>query len=126
MVAFDADRTVAENAAEMQEILSSVATGEVTVASRDVEMNGIAIREGAYLGLVDGEAVAGGPDFDEVAVAVVERLLAEPRGVLTLLTGKDEPDLTPLLERLGAEHPELELDVQQGGQPHYPLLLGAE
>jgi fatty acid kinase len=126
MVGFDADRTVAENAAEMQEILSSVATGEVTVASRDVEMNGIAIREGAYLGLADGEAVAGGPDFDEVAVAVVERLLAEPRGVLTLLTGKDEPDLTPLLERLGAEHPELELDVQQGGQPHYPLLLGAE
>jgi DAK2 domain fusion protein YloV len=126
MVAFDADRAVAENAAEMREILSTVATGEVTVASRDVEMNGIAIREGAYLGLADGEAVAGGPDFDEVAVAVVDRLLAQPRGVLTLLTGKDEPDLTPLLERLGAEHPELELDVQRGGQPHYPLLLGAE
>jgi DAK2 domain fusion protein YloV len=126
MVAFDPDRDVAENAEEMREILASVATGEVTVASRDVEMNGIAIREGAYLGLAEGEAVAGGPDFDEVATAVVERLLAEPRGVLTLLTGKDEPDLTPLLERLGAEHPELELDVQQGGQPHYPLLLGAE
>jgi DAK2 domain fusion protein YloV len=126
MVAFDPDRDVAENASEMREILESVATGEVTIASRDVEMNGISIREGAYLGLAEGEAVAGGADFDEVAVAVVERLLAEPRGVLTLLTGKDEPDLTPLLERLGAEHPEVELDVQQGGQPHYPLLLGAE
>jgi dihydroxyacetone kinase-like predicted kinase len=126
MVAFDPDRDVAENAAEMREILATVATGEVTVASRDVEMNGVAISEGAFLGLAGGEAVAGGSDFDEVAAAVVERLLAEPRGVLTLLTGKDEPDLAPLLERLGAEHPEVELDVQQGGQPHYPLLLGAE
>jgi DAK2 domain fusion protein YloV len=126
MVAFDPDRDAAENAAEMREILAGVATGEVTVASRDTEMNGIDIREGAYLGLADGEAVAGGPDFDEVAAAVVERLLSEPRGVLTLLTGKDEPDLAPLLERLGTEHPEVELDVQQGGQPHYPLLLGAE
>ncbi len=126
MVAFDPDREPGENAAEMREILSTVASGEVTVASRDVELNGIAIREGAYLGLAGGEPVAGGADFDEVAAAVVERLLAEPRGVLTLLTGMDEPELGPLLERLGVEHPEVELDVQQGGQPHYPLLLGAE
>jgi fatty acid kinase len=126
MVAFDPERDAAGNAAEMREILAGVATGEVTIASRDVELNGISIREGAYLGLADGDPVTGGADFDEVALAVVERLLAEPRGVLTLLTGKDEPDLTPLLERLAAEHPDVELDIQQGGQPHYPLLLGAE
>ena len=126
MVVFDPDRDAADNAAEMRQVLATVATGEVTVASRDVELNGLAIREGAYLGLAGGEAVAGGADFDEVAGAVVERLLAEPRGVLTLLTGEEEPDLAPLLDRLGAEHPDVELDVQQGGQPHYPLLLGAE
>jgi uncharacterized protein len=126
MVAFDPERDAAENAAEMRKALAGVATGEVTRASRDVEMNGVSIREGAFLGLARGEPVAGGADFDEVAAAVVERLLAEPRDVLTLLTGQDEPDLTPLLERLGAEHPELELDVQRGGQPHYALLLGAE
>jgi uncharacterized protein len=126
MVAFDPEGDVAANAAEMRDVLAGVASGEVTVASRDVELNGVSIREGAYLGLADGDPVAGGTEFGEVAMAVVERLLAEPRGVLTLLTGKDEPDLTPLLERLGAEHPEVELEVQAGGQPHYPLLLGAE
>jgi uncharacterized protein len=126
MVIFDPDHDAAENAAEMREVLAGVATGEVTVASRDAELNGLAVSAGAYLGLAGGEAVAGGADFDEVAVAVAERLLAEPRGVLTLLTGEDEPDLAPLLERLGTEHPEVELEVQQGGQPHYPLLLGAE
>jgi dihydroxyacetone kinase-like predicted kinase len=110
----------------MADVVSTVATGEVTVASRDVELNGLAIRAGAYLGLADGEPIAGGADFGEVASEVVERLLAEPRGVLTLLTGEDEPDLEALLRRLQEDHPDVEVDVQRGGQPHYPLLLGAE
>ena len=53
-------------------------------------------------------------------------MLAEPRGVLTLLTGEDAPVLDGLLAELRSQHPELELDVHQGGQPHYPLLLAAE
>ena len=126
MVPFDTERSAAENAAEMREAVEAVSTGEVTVASRDVEMNGVAIRKGAWLGLADGEAVAGGDDFDEVAGAVVERLLAGPRGVLTLLTGDEQPQLDALLERIAKRHPEVELDVQAGGQPHYPLLLSAE
>jgi fatty acid kinase len=126
MVVFDPARTAEDNAAEMREIVGSVATGEVTLASRDVELDGLAIRKGTWLGLADGTAVAGGNDFDEVATAVAERLLAEPRGVLTLLTGADEPSLDVLLARLRERHPELEVDVQPGGQPHYPLLLSAE
>jgi DAK2 domain fusion protein YloV len=126
MVAFAPHRTAAENATEMREILDSVTTGEVTIASRDVEMNGLAVRKGAWLGLADGEAIAGGPDFEEVAAAVAERLLAEPRGVMTLLKGADEPDLDGLVKRIGQGHPEVELDIQAGGQPHYPLLLSAE
>jgi dihydroxyacetone kinase-like predicted kinase len=126
MVAFNPDRSAAENAGEMRDVLAAVATGEVTVASRDVELNGLSVRKGAYLGLAAGRPVAGGPDFDEVAAAVAERLLAEPHDVLTLLTGDAEPDVARLVERLRARHPELELDVQHGGQPHYPLLLSAE
>lgn len=126
MLAFSDDRTAAENAAEMRELLSGVTTGEVTIASRDVEMNGLEVRKGAWLGLAEGKAVAGGPDFDEVAMAVAEQLLAEPRGVMTLLTGADEPELDALLKRIQERHPDVELEVQAGGQPHYPLLLSAE
>jgi DAK2 domain fusion protein YloV len=126
MLAFDPDRPAAENAAAMNEVLDEVKTGEVTIASRDVDMNGVSVRKGAWLGLADGKAVAGGPDFDDVAAAVAERLLEEPRSVMTLLTGADEPELDSLLERIQERHPDLELDVQAGGQPHYPLLLSAE
>ena len=126
MVAFDGGRTADENAAEMESLIADVATGAVTVASRTVSVDGLEIGRGAYLGLVDGEPVAGGTSFITVAGTVVDRLLAEPRDVLTLLTGADEPELGPLLARLAEHHPEIELEVHPGGQPHYPLLISAE
>jgi hypothetical protein len=126
LVAFDALADADTNADAMREALDAVATGAVTVASRDVELNGVAVRKGKWLGLAEGEPVAGGETFDEVARAVLERLLSEPRGVVTLLTGEAVPALDGLLAGLAAEHPELELDVYAGGQPHYPLLLSAE
>jgi dihydroxyacetone kinase-like predicted kinase len=45
---------------------------------------------------------------------------------VTLLTGADEPDLSQLLAELEHAHPELEIEVHQGGQPHYALLASAE
>ncbi|HWJ44522.1 MAG TPA: hypothetical protein VNR63_03975, partial [Gaiellaceae bacterium] len=71
-------------------------------------------------------AVAVGDIFDQVAEQVAETLLKEPRMLLTLLTGADAPDLHGLLDRIRERHPELELEVHPGGQPHYPLLLSAE
>jgi hypothetical protein len=126
MVAFDPGRSAGDNANEMRDVLDGVATGEITIASRDARLNGVAVREGEFLGLVGDEPVASGSDFDNVANAVVDRLLAEPRGVMTLLTGEDEPDVDTLLARVRDGHPDLEVDVQRGGQPHYPLLLSAE
>ena len=126
MVVYDPDRSAEANVADMHEALASVATGAVTIASRDADVDGISVAKGAYLGLVDDEAVASGASFDDVTRVVVERLLAEPRDVLTLLTGEHEPDLEALRSYLEAEHPALELEIQPGGQPHYPLLLSAE
>ena len=126
MVSFLPERSAAENAAEMAEALDGVITGEVTLASRDADLNGFSVREGRWLGLANGEAVAVGEAFDDVAEQVAEKLLAEPRLLLTLLTGDDAPALDGLVERIRERHPDLELEVQAGGQPHYPLLLSAE
>lgn len=126
MVAYDPERSAEANVAEMHEALEALATGAVTVASRDAELDGLSVAKGAYLGLVDGDAVAAGPSFDDVAQTVVARLLDEPREVLTLLTGEDAPELDVLRRFLEERHPGLELEVQDGGQPHYPLLLSAE
>jgi dihydroxyacetone kinase-like predicted kinase len=126
MVAFDPNRRAEENLAEMEEAAAGVATGAVTIASRDADMNGFSIVRGSYLGLADGQPVAHGPSFDDVARAVVQHLLAEPRSVLTLLTGEQKPALDDLLAFIETNHPRLELEVHEGGQPLYPLLLSAE
>jgi len=126
LVAYDGRHGAAENAAEMAAAAAAVTTGEVTRASRDIELNGLAIRQGDWLGLAEGEPVAGGEDFADVALAVVAQLLAEPRAVLTLLSGDEPPPLDGLVDRLASAYPELEVEVHEGGQPHYPLLLGAE
>jgi uncharacterized protein len=126
MVAFDGSRSAADNAAEMREAVDEVATGEVTIASRDVELAGVDIRKGEWLGLADGVPVAGGADFEDVAAAVADALVVEPRDLLTILTGVDAPPLDGLVARIEAAHPDLDVDVQAGGQPHYHLLLSAE
>ena len=115
-----------ENESAMLDALGGVATGEVTIASRDVELDGVVVAKGAFLGLAGGEAVASSASFEEVACAVVERLLSNGAEVLTILTGADEPELDGVLRAVRERHPSVELDVQAGGQPHYPLLLAAE
>jgi uncharacterized protein len=126
VVAFDPSLGAEENAKVLAAAVAQVATGAVTVASRDVQLNGISIRKGDWLGLADGEPVAGGETFDAVAQSVLAKLLDQPRGLLTLLTGDGAPLLDGLLAELAVSHPDLELEVHDGGQPHYPLLLAAE
>lgn len=125
-VAFDANQTAERNLEAMSRVVAEVATGAVTVASRELSWDGVAIHKGAWLGLAEGSPVAGGDSFEEVARSVAERLLERPRGILTLLTGEKPEPLEGLLAELSTRYPELELEVQDGGQPHYPLLLSAE
>ena len=126
LVAFDPRSSCDDNAEAMTEAAGTVATGAVTLASRDVQLNGVAVEKGKWLGLEDGEPVAGGDSFDEVARAVASKLLSEPRAILTLLLGDEPQPVEPLLAELAVEHPEVELEVHEGGQPHYVLLLSAE
>jgi dihydroxyacetone kinase-like predicted kinase len=110
----------------MREALAGVVAGEVTIASRDAEVDGVAARKGDHLGLAEGRVVASEAGFDEAALAVVERLLEAPRELMTLLTGQDAPPLDGVLGAVAERHPEVEVEVRPGGQPHYLLLISAE
>jgi DAK2 domain fusion protein YloV len=126
LVAFNPLSSAAENETAMAEATARVATGAVTTSSRDVRLNGRAVAEGEYVGLVGEELITGGVEFEPVAKAVLERLLAEPREVVTLLTGAEGPDVAPIVAALEGANPDLEVEVHEGGQPHYPLLVSAE
>jgi len=117
---------IEENESDMLEVLASVVTGEVTIASRAAELDGIAVAKGAFLGLVDGVAIVAAEDVETAALEVVDRVLAGERIWLGILTGEGAPSLEGLLEAVGCSHPALEVEVHEGGQPHYPLLVVAE
>jgi DAK2 domain fusion protein YloV len=125
LVAFDPALDLDANADALAGAMGAVATGAITIASRDVDLGGVAVRKGDWLGLVGGAPIAGG-GFDSVVRAVVDGLLTEPRDILTVLTGADPAPVDAALDELRRLHPELELEVHEGGQPNYPLLLAAE
>jgi fatty acid kinase len=126
IVGFVPTNTPEQNEAAMLDTLAKALTGEVTVASRDSTLDGVAIRKDAYLGLVDDAAVVSGEDLDAVALEVVDRLLTDGRSWLGVLVGADAPPVDDLLERIQAAHAEVVVEPHDGGQPHYPLLLVAE
>ncbi len=126
IVAYVSTNPVDENEERMLEALRGVATGEVTVASRDVELDGVQVREGAYLGLVDGAAVSCADAFGDAAGTVVDRVLDGDRTHLDIIVGEGAPSVDELVADVRRAHPDLEVEVHEGGQPHYPLLVVAE
>jgi DAK2 domain fusion protein YloV len=126
MVCFDPARPAEENAAQMEDAAAGVRAGAVTRASRDALVGGLSVEEGQFLGLVDGEPVAAGSVLQPVARDVLERLLEPGVDVLTILAGEAAEGVDDLVSFLSEEHPALEVEVHDGGQPHYPLLFSAE
>ena len=126
LVAFDPSAAAAESAAAMEDAAGAVHTGAVTRASREATVDGLEVREGQFLGLVDGVAIAVAEHAEPAARDVLARLLAGEPDVLTVLVGDEAPDVEGLLAEVSETHPQLEVDVHDGGQPHYPLLFGAE
>jgi DAK2 domain fusion protein YloV len=126
IMAYVSTNSVDENEARMLEALGGVTTGEVTVASRDVEIDGVDVREGAYLGLVDGAAVSCQDAFEDAASSVVERVLDGERTHLDIIVGDGAPPVDELVAGIRRAHPDVEVEVREGGQPHYPLLVVAE
>ncbi|HEU4448786.1 MAG TPA: DAK2 domain-containing protein [Gaiellaceae bacterium] len=126
MVCFDPAHGAEANAADMLAAAAGVRAGAVTRASRDARVGGLAVKEGEYLGLLDGEPVSAGPVLQPVAREVLDHLLEPGADVLTLLLGHGAEGVDDLVSFVREEHPDLELEVHEGGQPHYPLLFAAE
>jgi DAK2 domain fusion protein YloV len=128
LLAYNYGADLDSNARAMERSAQEVRTGEVTTAVRDVRVNSLQVREGQIIGLVDGELLTAGEDLDTVVLDVLRRMDAEDAEILTLYCGETvaEENAQELVARIEASFPQAEVEIVEGGQPHYHYILSAE
>ena len=99
---------------------------EITRAIRDAEVDGQRVSKGQHLALLDGKLVAHADD-ELTALATAAKSLSET-GLFTLYVGAgvDDERRDGAAARLRATFPGAEVEVVDGGQPHYPFIVAAE
>ncbi len=112
----------------MSEALDQVSTAEVTRAVRTVEIQGVDVREGQIIGLLDGDLVDAGDDITHIVQGLLERMTLEECEIITIYYGNDvQPDeARDLAEAMEELYPDLEIEVVSGGQDHYFYIISAE
>lgn len=122
------DGDVKGNAAAMESSLSLVKTGEITRATRTVDLDGVAVKEGSIIGLVEGSLCVSGPDEDAVLDDILERMEIAECDILTIYFGADVTmdHAAEMASRIAERYPDVEVEVVEGGQAHYYYILGAE
>lgn len=125
---FNAEHEVDENEAALMEALELVKTGSVTYAVRDTEMDGIEIKEGNMLGLIEGKINKVGEDYFEVAEEVLESMIDEDSELITIFYGKDvdESKIEEFTEKLEEKYEECDVQFYKGDQPLYYFIMAVE
>jgi len=116
------------NVAAMTSAMEEVETGEVTVATRSVTINGVEVADGQTIGLHNGELKVTGATVEEVVRALLREMDTADREIITLYYGEDisEGDANALADLLQQDWPEQEIEVLAGGQPYYHYILSVE
>jgi DAK2 domain fusion protein YloV len=128
VVAFRGDKPGADNLAAMRSEAERVQTIEVTHAVRDTRSNGLKVKKGDVIGLINDKLEFAGTDYSEVVNKALSKLGADSYELVTVYRGEGASDdeLHKLESDIRSTHPGLEVEVQQGGQQHYPFILSVE
>ncbi|MDL1911207.1 DAK2 domain-containing protein [Chloroflexi bacterium CFX6] len=128
MLSLQPDGEVDSVAEKMTKALSQVRTGEITVATRSVEIDGVIVKEGQVIALLDGKLVASAGSVEEGTLALLEKADAGEHELITLFHGQDMPraEAHRIADMAREKYPHLEVEVQEGGQPHYQFIISVE
>jgi DegV family protein with EDD domain len=127
MEGYSPSAPLAQTADAMARRNAALRYGELTTAVRDARVDGVAVHDGEHLALVDGRVVASTGDAAAAADAMLGRLAEDGAERIVLLRGDaDAFDPGPWLARARLAHPQVQLELRDGGQPLYPLLAWAE
>jgi uncharacterized protein len=115
-------------AEKMTRALEHVRTGEITTATRSVEIDGVKVEAGQVIALLDGKLVASAGSVEEGCLELLEKANAADHELITLFYGQEMPhaEANRIADVIRQKYSGQEVEVQDGGQPHYQFILSVE
>jgi len=128
MAVRDPARRFEDDVIAMAEAAARCRSAELTIAGREALTVAGRCQPGDVLAIVDGEVNLIGQDLSQTACLLLDRMLTGGGELVTVIAGRDAPDgLVPALRaHVEGSWPFVEVQCYEGGQPHYPLLVGVE
>lgn len=122
------EKSPEENAAVMEEEISRVKTGQLTYAVRDTHIDDKTIHAGDIMGVGDHAILSVGKDIDEVALETVEQMVDDDTELISIYYGEDmnEDEADTLRDKIEAQYPDCDVELNQGGQPIYYYIISVE
>lgn len=119
---------VSENVERMTEEMNRVKTGQVTYAIRDTSLDGKEIKENDIMGIGDKGILAVGPEIEQTTIDMFKELIDDESELVSIYYGQDvtEEDAANLAGKIEDIYPNLDVEINMGGQPIYYYLVSVE
>lgn len=113
---------------DMNESLEEADCVEITTATRNVVLNGIEVKKGKIIGLLNGKLMIGADDVEDAALNILEKTDLENRERITIFYGSEltEDKANSIAKQIEDKYPDHEIEVHYGGQPLYPIIMSLE
>ncbi len=128
LINFIPEQTAEENESRMLQEIKNVRSGQVTYAVRDTVIDDKEIRQDDYMGIGDKTILAVGKDLEQVTLEMTESMIDDDSAIVSIYFGEEvnEDAANAIAEKILANHEDLEVEVQYGGQPIYYYLISVE
>jgi DAK2 domain fusion protein YloV len=128
MMRLIASGNVNEVVADMTAAMNDIETGEITTATRSVDIDGVNVKEGQIICLLNGKLVLAADNLKAAILGLLKKAHADHFELITLFygTGVSRIEVDSLVDSIRKKYPEQEIEVQDGGQPHYQFIISIE
>lgn len=128
LVNYIPDHSVEENKEQMMAEIENVKTGQVTYAVRDTEIDGKTIKQNDFMGIGDKSILSVGTDLKATTLEMVDAMVDEDSAIVSIYFGSDsdEDSANELAAAIEEKYPDVEVEVNDGGQPIYYYVISVE
>jgi len=113
---------------EMKDALDDVETGEITMATRSAEIDGVNVKLGQFIALHNGKLVLAAPNLTQACLGLLDEAQADHFELITLFSGVNvtKKEVIRITDVIRQAYPKQEVEVQEGCQPHYQFIISIE